>query len=122
MSPRQPISLVPAVHRAAHRIALLLEPLGVTQGEAHVLAALHEAGEATIGALHHHLGHRRSTLTSIVDRLEDARLVVRTAHPTDGRSIVVRLTTRGRRGAATVHAVFHRLETAIERAQGRAVG
>lgn len=49
----------------------------MNQGEAHVLAHLHEVGPASIGALHEAFAHRRPTLTGILDRLEERGLVRR---------------------------------------------
>lgn len=106
------LRLVPPVHRATHRIGLLLQAsaLGVTQGEAHVLAHLAEGGPCAIGALHEAFAHRRSTLTSILDRLETRRLVRRELHPGDRRSFLVRPTPGGRALARRVHDTLHALE------------
>ena len=46
--------------------------------------------------LHRSFGHKRSTLTAVVDRLEAKGFVRRRAHPTDRRSVVVALTAAGR--------------------------
>jgi DNA-binding MarR family transcriptional regulator len=109
------LRIVPPVHRATHRIGLLLQAtdLGVTQGEAHVLAQLAEAGPCAIGALHAAFAHRRSTLTSILDRLESRQLLRRELHPEDRRSFLVSLTPKGRSLAARVHATLLRLESAV---------
>lgn len=109
-----PLRLVPDVHRAAHGVALLLErapELGVTQGEAHILAHLATAGDCTVGELHRALAHRRSTLTSILDRLERRGLLTREVSETDRRSFVVRLTRQGRTLAGRVHALLEGLES-----------
>src|SRR5262245_10497128 len=109
-----PLRLVPPLHRATHRIALFLEgasEVGVTQAEAHVLSHLAERdGSCAIGDLHRSFGHKRSTLTSIVDRLERARLVERSIHPEDRRSFLLRLTPRGRTAARSVLGVLEGLE------------
>src|SRR5690349_5432731 len=96
------LRLVPPVHRAAHRIGLYLAAtsLGRTgaserplsQGEAHVLAQLAAGSPATIAELHRGLAHTRSTLTSILDRLSDRRLITREVAPTDRRTFIVDLT------------------------------
>lgn len=111
-SPRRSLRLVPPVHRATHRIGLLLQAseLGVTQGEAHVLAHLAESGPCSIAALHQTFAHRRSTLTSILDRLETRRLLRREPNPEDRRSFLVRPTAAGRALAARVHDTLQRLE------------
>jgi DNA-binding MarR family transcriptional regulator len=71
------LTLIPAIHRATHRIGLYLELLRdhhLAQGEAHILAHLAQSGPATVGALHEALAHKRSTLTSILDRLVERGL------------------------------------------------
>lgn len=108
-----PLRLIPHVHRATHRIGLSLQRLGapgVSQGEAHVLAHLASEGPVTIATLHRAFAHKRSTLTSILDRLEGRGLVARATHARDRRSFVVSLTPRGRPLARRVAAHFERLE------------
>ena len=82
-------------------IAGLSDP-AVNQAEAHVLAHLASAGEATIGQVHRAFGHKRSTLTSILDRLEERRLIARTSDERDRRTFVVSLTKTGRAAARRV--------------------
>jgi DNA-binding MarR family transcriptional regulator len=95
-----PLRFIPDIHRVTHRIGLHVERAGgtgVTQAEAHLLAHLIESGESTTGELHRAFAHRRSTLTSILDRLEGRRLIVRMVDPADRRSFRVSLTRSGRR-------------------------
>ena len=110
------LQIVPGLHRAAHRVALHLDaadpPLGLTQGECHLLAQLHEAGPSSVGALHEAFAHKRSTLTSYLDRLEGADLVTRELHPEDRRSSLVALTAAGRTIASRVHRRLVQLEDA----------
>jgi len=99
------LRLIPHIHRATHRIGLhiaKLEDPAVNQAEAHVLAFLVVAGEATIGEVHRAFGHRRSTLTSILDRLEERNLIARTSDARDRRTFVVSLTRGGRTAARKV--------------------
>jgi DNA-binding MarR family transcriptional regulator len=110
------LRVVPHIHRATHRIGLYigqLQDLSVTQGEAHVLAHLAEEGEATIAEVHRAFGHRRSTLTSILDRLEGRRLIVRTSDPRDRRTFVIALTKSGRAAARRVAAHLNALEETL---------
>jgi DNA-binding MarR family transcriptional regulator len=109
------LSLIPKIHRATHAIALALasDPkLDVTQAEAHILAHLHETGEARISELHARFGHRRSTLTSVLDRLEQRALIERRSDPDDRRSFVVAPTRAGRTTAAAVHRTLSAIEDA----------
>jgi DNA-binding MarR family transcriptional regulator len=107
------LALIPPVHRATHRIGLFLQSrrgLGVSQGEAHLLAQLAEAGPCTVGQLHEAFAHRRSTLTSILDRLEERGLVRREVRPDDRRSFLVTLTPTGSLRARRVRAALAALE------------
>jgi DNA-binding MarR family transcriptional regulator len=115
------LRLIPAVHRATHRIGLLLEQpprLGVTQGEAHILAHLEGAGPSTVAQLHRGLAHKRSTLTSILDRLAHRGLVRREISPHDRRGFIIRLTPRGAKLAGRVYKRLAELESAILKTAG----
>ena len=99
----QRLTFIPQLHRATHAVALALasDPnLDVSQAEAHVLAHLHESGPARISELHERFGHRRSTLTSVLDRLEQRALITRTSDPADRRSFVVSVTNTPERSTA----------------------
>lgn len=104
------------IHRVTHRIGLHIEGLRgarVTQGEAHVLAHLAARGDATVGEVHKAFAHKRSTLTSTLDRLERRGLIVRSSDARDRRTFVVRLTRRGRAVAAAVEAHLQQFERAV---------
>jgi DNA-binding MarR family transcriptional regulator len=112
------LRLVPPVHRATHRIGLYLDRLnedGLSQGEAHILAMLATEAPATVGELHRGLAHKRSTLTSILDRLVERGLVTRTVGASDRRTLVVTPTVRGRSVARRVLKHLERLEDAVGR-------
>jgi DNA-binding MarR family transcriptional regulator len=106
--------LITTVDRAAHLIGAHLEgttsELGLTQGESHVLAQVARRGPTPITTLHHEFGHKRSTLTNIIDRLEQRSLVRRDPNPNDRRSFVVHLTASGRRVARRVTGALDELE------------
>lgn len=109
----KPLALIPHLHRATHRVGLFLQARvpGVTQGEAHLLAHLHEhGGEASVAALHRAWAHKRSTLTDLLDRLETRGLARRSVLASDRRSVLVRLSAAGRRSAAEVHSELAWLE------------
>lgn len=110
-----PLRLVPPIHRATHRIGLYLAALrdeALSQGEAHILALLATSGAATIAELHRGLAHKRSTLTSILDRLEKRALITRAVGSDDRRTFVVTPTAKGRRAATRVHRHLTDLERA----------
>jgi DNA-binding MarR family transcriptional regulator len=113
-----PLHFVHPVHRATHRIALYLDDLqerGLTQGEAHILALLAQSTPARIADLHRGLAHKRSTLTSILDRLADRRLITRKVGESDRRTFVIALTAKGRKLAQRVSRHLSDLERAVIR-------
>lgn len=101
--PAKPLRLIPEIHRATHRIGIYLDSLGITQGEGHILSHLAASGDATIAELHRALAHRRSTLTSILDRLAERQFITRESDPNDRRSFIVRLSAKGKAVATRVH-------------------
>ncbi len=108
--PAKPLRLIPEVHRATRRIGIFLDSLGITQGEGHILSHLAAAGDSTIAELHRALAHRRSTLTSILDRLAERQFITRESDPNDRRSFIVRLSKKGKSVAAQVHRELERIE------------
>jgi DNA-binding MarR family transcriptional regulator len=114
---------VPPIHRATHRIGLYLADLreyGLSQGEAHILAQLATRTPATVGELHRGLAHKRSTLTSILDRLAARRLITREVGAADRRTFIITPTAKGRRVARRVHRHLVALEAAAARRVSRA--
>jgi DNA-binding MarR family transcriptional regulator len=113
------LSFIPSVHRATHRIGLWLDSatpsLAVSQGEAHLLAHLAEMGSCSVGDLHRAFAHKRSSLTSYLDRLEAHGYVTRAPHPKDRRSFVVALTGSGSALASRVHRRLEALEASALR-------
>jgi len=116
----KPLRLIPEVHRATHRIGIFLDRLGITQGEGHILSYLAASGDSSIAELHRALAHRRSTLTSILDRLAERHYISRESDPKDRRSFIVRLSTKGKTVAARVHRELARIEeSALKGVAGR---
>ena len=109
--------LVAAIERATHLLGLYLErktqPLEITQAEAHILARLGRGGSASPNELHRLFGHKRSTLTGVIDRLESRGYVKREINPDDRRSFLVSLTGEGKTAAAAVCKVVAELERRI---------
>lgn len=112
------LRLVPPIHRATHCIGLYLADLrehGLSQGEAHILAHLATSAPATIADLHAGLAHKRSTLTSILDRLAERGFITRDVGVDDRRTFVVKTTAKGRNIAAQIHKHLTALEGAVGR-------
>lgn len=107
--PAQQLIAIPQLERAVHAIAARLgtrPDLGVTQAEAHVLVFLHDRGAARVGEIHDAFGHRRSTLTSVLDRLEARRFLKRGRVPGDRRAVLISLSAAGERMADRVFAAL----------------
>jgi DNA-binding MarR family transcriptional regulator len=110
------LRLVPSVHRATHRVGLYLaagQAETLSQGESHILALLATASPLTVGALHQGLAHKRSTLTSILNRLVARGLVTRDVGEADRRTFVVTTTAKGRRVAREIFQRLADLERAV---------
>src|SRR5262245_19013633 len=115
------LQMIFSIHRATHRIGLFIQRHlpGVTQAEAHILCHLHESGAVPISELHRAFAHKRSTLTSVLDRMVSNGLVTRETSETDRRSFVVALTAAGRKKAAKVHRLLESLEEGVLHKAGR---
>src|SRR5438552_68293 len=111
------LEVIFSIHRATHRIGLFIQRHmpDLTQAEAHILCHLHESGDSTIADLHRAFAHKRSTLTSVLDRLVARALVTREPSERDRRSFVVGLTAAGRKKAAKVHKLLESLEAGVLR-------
>jgi DNA-binding MarR family transcriptional regulator len=109
--------MLASLERAAHLIGAHVERaargLGITQAEAHVLVQLIRRGPTSIAALHHEFGTKRSTLTNVLDRLEQRELIRRELSKGDRRSFTVHLTAKGAAPARKVAAVVDALEGAV---------
>jgi DNA-binding MarR family transcriptional regulator len=112
------LHLIHPVHRATHRIGLYLDDLrepGLTQGEAHILALLAHSAPAKVADLHRGLAHKRSTLTSILDRLVERRLITRKVGELDRRTFLIGLTPKGKKLAQRISHYLSDLERAVVR-------
>lgn len=108
-----PLKLIHALQRATHGVGLYLaqhDKHGITQGEGHILSLLAQSEPRTVGELHEGLAHKRSTLTSILDRLAERGLVTREPSPSDRRTFLVALTPEGKKAAKGTLGVLEGLE------------
>jgi MarR family transcriptional repressor of emrRAB len=115
------LEFIPALHRAVNAVQLLLsdERVDVTHAEALVLAQLAEAKVQRMSELRNAFGQRKSTLTSVADRLVERGLITRYDDPQDRRVLLVRLTRAGERSARRIVTILSALEKrAIKAAEG----
>jgi len=112
-----PLRFLSPIHKASGQIGRFLEgpsaELGLRNVEAHLLAYLNIYAPQPVRRLAAVFGHRGSTLTSILDRLEKRGLLARRLNPDDRRSLLVDITARGRRRANTVRELVEALEDDI---------
>jgi DNA-binding MarR family transcriptional regulator len=80
------------------RLDGILKPHGLTfaRYEALVLLTFSSRGSLPLGMMGERLQVHPTSVTSIVDRLESAGLVVRRRHPDDGRAVLAEITESGR--------------------------
>ena len=112
-----PLELLSPLHRAIRQITLHLEQpmaeLQIRTGEGHLLTYSTRYGPSPVGELVRIFGWKRSTLSSVLDRLEDRGLLRRSANPHDRRSLLVELTAAGHTLASRVHEPVDALEDLI---------
>lgn len=80
------------------RLDAILKPHGLSfaRYEALVLLTFSSRGSLPLGKMGERLQVHPTSVTSIVRRLESAGLVVRRAHPDDGRAVLAEITDEGR--------------------------
>jgi DNA-binding MarR family transcriptional regulator len=87
------------------RIGAILGASGLTMSQWTTLTMLHfsDDGALALGKISGLLGVHTTTITSAVDRLEEAGLVTRSAPPGDRRTVIAKLTAAGRKRIAHVN-------------------
>ena len=91
------------------RIEAVLKPFGLTFARYELLALLSFArsGALPMNKASALLQVHPTSVTNAVDRLQAAGLVVRSAHPTDGRTTLIELTSEGRTLAKSATAALN---------------
>ncbi|GAA3303806.1 hypothetical protein GCM10020218_102130 [Dactylosporangium vinaceum] len=106
------LDLQRATHATLHHLTTALADLHLSPSELNALAnlAVFTDGTGTVSELGAAAGVRPTTLTGIVDRLEQRDLLTRGPHPRDRRTVVLRLTPAGAAVAARVIGAMAELE------------
>lgn len=73
----------------------LEKTVGLTAPQLLLLQTLRQKGEVTIGTLAREMNLSQATVTTVMDRLEDRKLVARTRSETDKRKVFATLTDEG---------------------------
>lgn len=112
-----PLIILSPLHRASRQISMHLEArtleFGLSPGESHLVAYLRSFGPCSIHELRRVFGHKKSTLTGMLDRLAAAAVITREVHPDDRRSFLIGLTREGERLAKLVRKFCEEFEQGV---------
>ena len=110
------LALQRATHHTLRALSAALADLNLSAAEINALANLGEGGTLSVRQLSERTGTRASTLTGLLDRLENRGYLARELDPADRRSFRLPLTDQGREVAARARAAITDLErTALSR-------
>ena len=104
------LALQRATHHTLHVLSAALADLNLSAAEINALASLGVGGTLNIRQLSERTGTRASTLTSLLDRLENRGYLARELDPADRRSFRLPLTEAGQAVSAQVLAAIADLE------------
>jgi DNA-binding MarR family transcriptional regulator len=104
------LALQRATHRTLHALSTALADLNLSAAEINALANLGDGGTLNVRQLSERTGTRASTLTGLLDRLENRGYLTRELDPGDRRSFRLPLTVVGQATAARVLAAIADLE------------
>ncbi len=102
------------LHKANRQVSLYFEEQMVhtelSPVEGHTVSYLESYAPCPISELVRVFGLKQSTMTSMLDRLERQRLIVRTLNPDDRRSFLVKITRQGQAMAKKIQKTAEHLE------------
>jgi len=104
------LALHRTTHHTLHALSSALADLNLTAAEINALANLAERGALNVRELSAETGTRATTLTGVLDRLENRGYLTRELDATDRRSFRLPLTEAGRDVAERVRAAVSELE------------
>ena len=104
------LALQRATHHTLHVLSSALADLNLTAAEINALGNLADRGALNVRELSAETGTRATTLTGVLDRLENRGYVTRELDPTDRRSFRLPLTEAGQAAADRVRAAVADLE------------
>ena len=96
------LALQRATHATLQVLAVELAGLSLTGSEINALANLADGRSRSVSELGRAVGTRPTTLTSVLDRLEQRGHITRRPRPGDRRGVLIELTSSGRDAAATI--------------------
>src|SRR5580658_3018553 len=109
-SPGVVLALQKTTHQTLHALSAALADLSLSAAEINALANLGDEGTVNVRQLTDRTGTRASTLTGVLDRLENRGYLTRELDPADRRSFRLPLTDAGQAVAGRVLAAVTNLE------------
>jgi len=103
-----------AARRLSRRFDDAFRPLGLTNGQFSLLAALNRPAPPALGTVARDLGMDRTSLTATLKPLERRGLLTSRTDPDDRRGRRLRLTAKGRRLLARALPVWERTHAEVE--------
>ncbi len=104
------LALQRTTHRTLHALSAALAEENLSAAEINTLANLGDGGTVNVRQLSERTGTRASTLTGVLDRLENRGYLTRELDPADRRSFRLPLTEAGQAVAGRVLAAIAGLE------------
>ena len=104
------LALQRTTHATWHILAAELASLELTASEINALANLADGRARAVSELGTATGTRPTTLTSVLDRLEQRGHITRRPRPGDRRAVLIELTDAGRQAAGTIQQTLAGLE------------
>jgi DNA-binding MarR family transcriptional regulator len=104
------LALQRATHATLQVLAVELAGLGLTGSEINALANLADGRSRSVSELGRAVGSRPTTLTSVLDRLEQRGHITRSPRPGDRRGVQIELSSSGRNAAVTIRNAIARIE------------
>ena len=104
------LALHRTTHHTLHALSSALADLSLSAAEINALANLADRGALNVRELSAETGTRATTLTGVLDRLENRGYLTRELDPTDRRSFRLPLTEAGRAVAGRVRVAVTDLE------------
>jgi len=107
------------LHKAYRQAMLYMESLdcgmnaGVSSSEIHILAYIRRFGPCATSEIGRVFGHKKSTVTSMLDRLAEKGYITREVNPADRRSFILAIRPEGEAVAKSAGALVERFERAV---------
>ena len=106
------------IHKSNRQIGVWFEQnmqgMSLSPQEGHLVSYLRSYAPCPIAELVRVFGQKQSTMTSMLDRLEEQSLVRRKVNPADRRSFLIELTRKGLKKAEEVQGLVEKIEAAID--------